>query len=82
MALTLVFAGSWFWRSGLDASLAQRRRAALAVAVVLAVNAFVNSVWLGVLDEGSLRAALTPLGWATAIVSALVCFAIGLFLSW
>jgi hypothetical protein len=82
MAATLCAAAAWYWRTGYRSSRRSRRGVGVLVSVIFAVNGFVNSVWLGVYREGSLEAALSPLGWATAITTCLLMLAIGLLVSW
>ena len=82
VAATLCAAGVWYWKTGYRSPQRSRRSIGVLVGVIFAVNGFVNSVWLGVYREGSLEAALSPLGWATAIVTCLLMFGIGLLVSW
>ena len=82
MAATLCAAGVWYWKTGHHSPHSLRRSIGLLVGAIFAVNGFINSVWLGVYREGSLQAALSPLGWATAAVTCLLMLGIGLLLSW
>src|SRR2546425_4207104 len=63
IAATLCAAGVWYWKTGYRSPQRWRRGVGVLVGVIFAVNGFVNSVWLGVYREGSLEAALSPLGW-------------------
>jgi hypothetical protein len=82
IAATLCAAGVWYWKMGYRSPRRWRRGVGVLVGVIFAVNGFVNSVWLGVYREGSLEAALSPLGWATAIVTCLLMFGFALLVSW
>jgi hypothetical protein len=82
MAATVSAAGVWYWKTGFHSPQGLRRGVGVLVGVIFAVNGFLNSVWLGVYREGSLDAALSPLGWATAIVTSLLMFGFGLLISW
>jgi len=62
MAATLCVAGVWYWKTGYRRPQRSRRGVGILVGVIFAINGFVNSVWLGVYREGSLEAALSPLG--------------------
>lgn len=78
----LLVGAVWYWRRGHDSSPSRRRAAALLVGAVYGVNGLANSIWLGVLSEGSLERALTPLGCATVAVSVVFQFSFGLVLCW
>jgi hypothetical protein len=82
MAATLCAAGVWYWRTGYRRPQRSHCGVGVLVGVIFAVNGFVNSVWLGVYREGSLEAALSPLGLATAITTCLLMLAIGVLVSW
>jgi len=82
IAATLCAAGVWYWKTGYRSPQRWRRGVGVLVGVIFAVTGFVNSVWLGVYREGSLEAALSPLGWATAIVTCLLMFGIALLVAW
>ena len=82
IAATLCAAGVWCWKVGYYSPQRLRRSVGVLVCVIFAVNGLVNSVWLGVYREGSLEAALSPVGWATAIVTSFLMFGIALLLSW
>ncbi len=82
MAATLCVAGVWYWKTGYRRPQRSRRGVGILVGVIFAINGFVNSVWLGVYREGSLEAALSPLGWATAITTCLLMLGLGLLMSW
>src|SRR2546422_6606903 len=82
IAATLCAAGVWYWKTGYRSLQRSRRGVGVLVGVIFGVNGFVNSVWLGVYREGSLEAALSPLGWATAIITCLLMLAVGLLVSW
>jgi hypothetical protein len=81
-AATLSAAAVWYWKTGYRSPQRSRRGIGILVGVILAINGFVNSVWLGVYREGSLEATLSPLGLATAIATCLLMFGIGLLVSW
>lgn len=82
MAATLCAAGVWYWKTGYRGPQRSRRGVGLFVGVIFAINGFINSVWLGVYREGSLEAALSPLGLATAIVTSLLMFGLSLLMTW
>lgn len=82
IAATLCAAGVWYWKVGYQSPKRSRRGVGVLVGVIFALNGFVDSVWLGVYREGSLEAALSPLGWATAIVTCLLMFGLAVLVSW
>jgi uncharacterized protein (UPF0264 family) len=82
IAATLGAAGVWYWKAGYYGPQRSRRSVGVLVCVIFAVNGFVNSVWLGIYREGSVQAALSPLGVATAIVTCVLMVGLALLLSW
>ena len=82
MAGSLAAGGAWYWRVGRSASSKTRCRVAFLIAGVFAINGLVNSAWLGVLREGSVDAALSALGIATALITGVLQFLLGLVLAW
>lgn len=82
MAATLIVAGVWYWKVGHRSPQRTRRGAGLLVGTAFAIAGFVTSVWIGVYSEGSLEAALSPLGLAAAVATCLIEFGLGLLLAW
>jgi hypothetical protein len=76
-ATTLIMAAIWYLKKGNIVEAAALKRTAMIVSAVFAFNGIVNSIWLGIIEKGSLKEALSADEIRTALLTALIMTILG-----